>query len=442
MHFLSAGMSAVIWGSGQFRNRQWLKGLFFLFVQALLVFTELITGTWNVLTGVAEGHFRNCGFFIRGIWGLVTLGEIPRTSSQVKIYDHSTMLMIGGLVAITLLIPFGVIYVINIRDAYVTAKKLRQGERVSSLSSIKGAFERNFEYISISPGLILMTFISLLPVLFSLLVVFTNYNTNNIPPRNLIDWVGFRTFADIFQLPIWTGTFVYLFVWTVIWAFLAAFTSYGAGLLQAMMINSPLIRAKKFFRGIYMLPWAIPAYISLLTFKNAFHSAGPINRFLLELGAVDSPIPFLSSTGWARACLVIVNMWLGFPYFMALISGVIATINPEINEAAEIDGASSMQLFRKITFPYIISATAPQIIFSVTFNFNNFGAVFYLTGGGPSNPDLRFAGATDILISWIYKLTVDQRMYNYAAAMSIFIFILLATFSGLNLRRTRAFKED
>jgi arabinogalactan oligomer/maltooligosaccharide transport system permease protein len=272
--------------------------------------------------------------------------------------------------------------------------------------------------------------------------MFTNYNTNNIPPKNLVDWVGFKTLIDIVRLPIWSTTFVYLFVWTIIWAFAAALTGYFAGLFQAIMISSPLVKYKKLFRSIMMLPWAIPGYVSILTFRNALNAMGPINRYLTGAGIVENAIPFLSNVGWARACLILVNMWLGFPYFMALISGIISTIDSEMIEAAEIDGANSFQIFRSVTFPYIISATAPQIIFSVTFNFNNFSMVFYLTGGGPANANLRFAGSTDILISWIYKLTADPRMYNYAAAMSAFIFILLAVFSGLNLRRTRAFKED
>jgi arabinogalactan oligomer/maltooligosaccharide transport system permease protein len=373
---------------------------------------------------------------------VVTLGEIPRTNSRVLIYDHSTMLLITGLIAVLVLLLFLGAYVINVRDAYKTRKNMLAGKKTSSLASIREAFEKNFEYISISPGLVLMAFISFIPILFSFLVMFTNYNTNNIPPKNLVEWTGFKTLSDIVRLPVWSNTFIYLFVWTIIWAFAAAFTSYFAGLFQAIMISSPLVRAKKVFRGIMMLPWAIPAYVSILTFRNAFNAMGPINRYLANAGIIENPVPFLSDVGWARACLILVNMWLGFPYFMALISGIISTIDTEMFEAAEIDGANGFQIFRKITFPYIISATAPQIIFSITFNFNNFGIVFYLTGGGPANAGLRFAGSTDLLINWIYKLTADQRMYNYAAAMSAFIFILLAVFSGLNLMRTRAFKED
>jgi arabinogalactan oligomer/maltooligosaccharide transport system permease protein len=135
-------------------------------------------------------------------------------------------------------------------------------------------------------------------------------------------------------------------------------------------------------------------------------------------------------------------MWLGFPYFMALITGVMTTIPQEMYEAAQIDGANTWQQFRAITLPFVIASTAPQILMSVTFNFNNFNMIYFITGGGPANPAYQMAGSTDILISWIFKLTLDQRMYNFASALSILIFIIVASVSAWNLLRTRAFKEE
>jgi arabinogalactan oligomer/maltooligosaccharide transport system permease protein len=118
------------------------------------------------------------------------------------------------------------------------------------------------------------------------------------------------------------------------------------------------------------------------------------------------------------------------------------TIPQEQFEAAQIDGANVLQQFRSITMPFILSATAPQILMSLTFNFNNFGMIYFMTGGGPANPSYQMAGSTDILISWIFKLTIDNRMYNYASALSIMVFIVIASVSAWNLLRTRAFKED
>ncbi|ABX42668.1 carbohydrate ABC transporter permease [Lachnoclostridium phytofermentans] len=442
MKFLTAACSAVVWGSGQVINKQRLKGLMFFIVQAILVWVEMFTGTFAVITGRTEATFRNCGFFIKGIWGLITLGEIPRENSNVIVYDHSIMLLISGIIAATILLVFLFVYIWNIKDAYSTRKKMESDEVDSSIGYFKKLWNNSFEYIVIAPGLLMVAFIVVIPILFSLLVVFTNYNANFIPPKKIIEWTGFQTFRDIVTIKIWGTTFIKILIWTIVWAFLATFSSYTFGLLQAVLVNSKSTKFKKIWRGIFILPWAVPGLVSMLIFRAMLNHNGAVNAILLDLGLISEKIPFLSNTNWARFCLIMVNLWLGFPYFMMLISGVLTTIPEELYEAAQMDGANGFQLFRKISFPYIISATAPQIVMSVTHNFNNFGLIYFLTGGEPANPTYQMAGSTDILISWIFKLTLNQRMYNYAAAMSIFIFIVVASVSGFNLLRTRAFKED
>lgn len=442
MKFVTAICSAVIWGSGQIINKQRLKGLMFFIVQAILVWVEMSTGTFAVITGKVDMTFRNCGFFIKGIWGLVTLGEIPRENSSVLVYDHSVMLLISGLIAGMILLIFMLIYIWNITDAYKSRKKIEHGDAVSSIGYFKKLWHNSFEYIIITPGIVLVMFISILPILFSILVVFTNYNANFIPPRKIIEWTGFQTFKDIVTIKIWGSTFIKILIWTTVWAFMATFSSYIFGLLQAVLVNNKNAKFKRLWRAIYILPWAVPGFVSILVFRAMFNNNGAINGMLMDLGIISQRIPFLSNVNWARLCLLIVNVWLGFPYFMMLISGVLTTVSEESYEAAQIDGASDFQLFKYISLPNILSATAPQIVMSVTHNFNNFGMIYYLTGGGPANPKYQMAGSTDILITWIFNLTLNQRMYNYASAMSIFIFIVVASVSGFNLLRTRAFKEE
>ena len=442
MRIIVALCSAVVWGSGQVLNKQRIKGLVFFLLQAVFLFVEFSTGTLRVLTGQADPTFRNCGYFTKGLWGLLTLGDIPRAGSSTLIYDHSIMLMIGGIISTFILIIFLLLWVWNIKDAWSSRVRYERGERISSLDYVKGLWNKSFEYIMITPGAILVLFISVIPVLFSVVVAFTNYNLNTIPPRNLIDWTGLKTFADIIRIPIWGSTFLYIFLWTVAWAFLATFSAYTFGLLQAVLINAKGIRFKPAWRGLFILPWAVPGLVSLLVFRAMFNREGAFNQLLLNTGLIDQAIPFLSSAGWARTILVLTNVWLGFPFFMALISGVMTAISPELYEAVEVDGGNGWHKFRHISMPMILTATSPQIVMSVTHNFNNFGIVYFLTQGGPQNPRYQMAGSTDILITWIFKLTLDQRMYNYAAAISILIFIVIATVSGFNLMRTRAFRED
>jgi arabinogalactan oligomer/maltooligosaccharide transport system permease protein len=248
--------------------------------------------------------------------------------------------------------------------------------------------------------------------------------------------------VSIVKIQIWGSTFVKIFIWTVIWAFLATFTAYAFGMLQALLVRSKPVKFPKFWRGIYILPWAVPGIVSIMVFRTMFNQEGAINQLLLNAGLITTAIPFLSDPLWAKFTLVAVNIWLGFPYFMALITGVLATVPQELYEAAQLDGANSFQQFRIVSFPMIIASTSPQLLMSLTFNFNNFNMIYFLTGGGPPNPNFQMAGSTDILISWIFKLTLDQRMYNYASALSIFIFIIVASVSAWNLLRTRAFKEE
>jgi arabinogalactan oligomer/maltooligosaccharide transport system permease protein len=442
MPFIAALLSVFVWGAGQLFNKQWGKALFFFSVQALLVVIELATGTFKLITGQVDSHLRNAGFFIKGIWGLITLGEIPRTSSQVRIYDHSTVLMISGLLATVILLLFAIIYIWNIRDAYKTRKQIMEGTVQSSRAYFKHVMNYSFEYIAIAPGLTLVLLFTVVPLLFSAIVMFTNYNMFNIPPRNLVSWTGLQTIRDIISLPIWSRTFVGVAIWTVIWAFIATFSNYIVGFIQAVILSSKSIKFPKLWRGLYILPWAIPAFISMLLFRNLFSQRGGINQLLLSTGIIEQSIPFLSNANWARFTLVIVNIWLGFPYAMALISGIMTSLNQEMYEAADIDGASGFQKMSYLTVPSVLASVAPLLILSVTHNFNNFGIVFFVTGGGPANVNYVHAGSTDILISWIYKLTLDQRMFNYAAVMSILIFIVLATVAAWNMRRTRVFKED
>ena len=442
MALLEALLSAVVWGSGQLLNKQYAKAAFFFFIQLLFVGIELNTGSWAVITRQAEAHFRNSGMFTRGIWGLVTLGEIERTTSAVLIFDHSTMLMVSGLIAITVMLFFIAIYVWNIRDAYHTRIKLTMGSAESSLQYFKRFLTGTFEYIAIAPGVIIIVFFSFIPIIFVILTAFTNYNTHTIPPRHLVEWVGFQTFRNVFNVTAWNRTLIGVFGWTVAWAFIATFTSFIAGFVQALILSSKLVKFPKIWRGLFIIPWAVPTLLSALLFRNFFVSHGVVNTVLIELGMIEAPMSFFGSVMWSRLILIFVNIWLGFPYFMALISGIMSALNQEIYEAASIDGASSFQQIKSLTIPSVVAAIAPLIIMSAAHNFNNFNLIFFITEGGPSNVNFVMAGSTDLLITWVFRLTMDHRMFNVASVMSVFIFAVVASVSVWRLRRTRAFSEE
>lgn len=442
---IPAVASAMVWGAGQFINKQYIKGLVFFIIQLGIIMTELITGNFSIPFTCRE----NGGFFIKGIWGLITLGTKPRqlTLAGVTEGDHSIILMIQGIIVV--LISFLLIgaYVFNIRDAYQTKKKYNLTGHVESTGEyIKKLWSSTFHYIVLLPAILLLIFLSIMPILFSILTAFTNYTKSNMPPINLVRWVGLANFANLFKIPVWSKTFFGVLGWTVVWAICSTFTCFFGGLFQAVILNSKRVKFKKIWRGIYILPWAIPGMISLLVFRTMFNGQfGPVSQFLIDIGITNERISWFTDPNrpnLARFMAILINMWMGFPYYMALMTGIMTGISDELYEAAKIDGATSKDEFFKITLPLVLNAASPLLIMSFAGNFNNFSTIYFLTDGGPTNASYQFAGSTDILITWIFKLTVDNQLYNMAAVMSILIFIFIGGLSIWNLRRTKAFKED
>ncbi|PLO52425.1 sugar ABC transporter permease, partial [Klebsiella michiganensis] len=191
---------------------------------------------------------------------------------------------------------------------------------------------------------------------------------------------------------------------------------------------------------VFILPYAIPAFVTLLIFRLLLNGIGPVNSTLNSWG-IDS-IGFLSDPLIAKMTVIAVSVWVGAPYFMLLITGAMTNIPRDLYEASEVDGASKFQQFREITLPMVLHQVAPSLVMTFAHNFNNFGAIYLLTEGGPINPEYRFAGHTDILITWIYKLTLDFQQYQIASVISIIIFLFLSIFAIWQFRRMKSFKED
>lgn len=421
-------LSLLFMGLGQLYNRQIIKGIAYA---ALELYVLLY---WS-------------GPFAEAMRGLITLGEtVQERSARGTITvqgDHSIILMIQGIIFALVFLLFVAAYVYNIYDAYQTGKRRERGEQPRNFSeSLSYAWEKGFAYILLTPAFVFVLFTIILPLIFGVMIAFTNYSgPHHLPPRNLVDWVGFETFTSLIRMKAWSRTFFGVLGWTVVWATLATVTTYFIGLFYALILNHPRVRFKKFWRTLFILPWAVPAVVSLLIFRNLFNGEfGPINQYLKLIGL--EAIPWMSDPFWAKFAIIAVNLWLGFPYWMALMSGVLTNIDKDLYEAAEIDGAGTLQRFRSITLPLILYSTAPLLIMSFAHNFNNFNVIFLFNSGGPANPSYSFAGSTDILISWIYKLTLDQNKFNMASVVSIFIFVVVASFSIWNFRRTRAFKEE
>lgn len=175
--------------------------------------------------------------------------------------------------------------------------------------------------------------------------------------------------------------------------------------------------------------------------KNLLSDWGPINQLLQKWGLISQPLPFLSDGLWAKFSIIFVNMWIGIPVTMLIATGIIMNLPAEQIEAAEIDGANKLQIFKSITFPQILLIMTPTLIQQFIGNINNFNVIYLLTGGAPVSSKLYQAGETDLLVTWLYKLTVTAADYNLASVIGIIIFVLSAVFSLLAYTRTKSYKE-
>lgn len=383
---------------------------------------------------------------ITKITGVFTLGS-PKPNLSIKLRDNSMFMLIDGVITIAILVLFFILYYISVRSALASYKDFRIEKRLkSNRDFIKGLFGKAFPIFGLAPTVLLIVFFVIVPLVFSCLVAFTNYSTPaHIPPNNTVDWVGLNNFKNMFSgNSNWTQALGRVALWTFAWAILATFTTYFGGMIMAVILLDRKLKIAPLFRGIFILPYAIPSVVSMLVWRNLLNGfIGTVNRTLQTLGIIHGTIPWLSDPWMAKFTCVLINLWAGFPYFMLLVTGTMTAISADLYEAARIDGAGRFQLFRKITLPLVLYQTMPLIIMSFTFNFNNFGAIFFLTGGNPNIADstVTSAGGTDILATWIYKLTINMLRYNTASVLAIMIFIVLAPFAIFNFRRTRSFKE-
>lgn len=414
--YMAAILSAIYMGVGQLYNGQWAKGIIFILYHTFIALTSIPV-------------------LVKNLRGLITLGDTPMK-------DNSLFLLVYGIVSVLLLMVVIGIYVLNIRDAYKNGQLRDKGQKPAGfIRSVRNLFDTGYPYLILSPGLIALTAITFLPLVFSILIGFTNYDLYHSPPGNLMDWVGLKNFHQVLTEGSWARTFRNVLGWTVLWTVLSTVTSFGLGTLVAILLNNSRIRFKKVIRTVLIIPWAIPGFTSILVWRGLLNTNfGAINQLLAYLGI--PAIPWFENVFWARTALVLVNLWLGFPYNMILVTGILQSIPGDLYEAARVDGATGWQKFRQITLPLLLFSMAPLLIMQFAYNFNNFNIIYLLNDGGPAIFGQQGAGGTDILISWVFKLTFNLLKFNYASAISLIIFLIIAGLSVYNFRRTKSFQEE
>jgi len=252
-------------------------------------------------------------------------------------------------------------------------------------------------------------------------------------------YVGLRNFGRIIHSALIRDPFLKVFVWTLFFATAVVFISFALGLLLAITLNKPGLRFQRSYRAILVIPYAVPAFLALLVWQGLLNDDfGVVNHVF------HTSIPWLFNPWWARVSVILVSVWLTVPYFFLVCLGALQSIPAELVEAAEVDGGGAWQVFRKVTFPLLLITVAPLMIASFAFNFNNFNNIYLLTGGGPSMANSPIAGATDILISYTYKIAFASgkgQDYGLASAIAILIFVIVGTISAVSFSRTKALEN-
>ena len=293
-------------------------------------------------------------------------------------------------------------------------------------------------FIYQSPALISIFLLSIMPIGITFYYAFTNYNLNHLYDYK---FVGFDNFVQIISGPF-KSIFLPVLSWTIIFATVSTFGCFIIGLLIALLLNNPNMKEATIYKGILIIPWAIPGTIATLTWQGLLNeNYGGINLVLQKLHIISKAIPWFTDPTWARIGILTANIWLGFPYMMNICIGTLSQIPDNFYEAADIEGANWWQKFINITLPSIASTSYPLLISSFAFNFNNFGAAWLIMEGLPAKVGSHYAGYTDILISSTYKLAMQYNMYNIGSALSILIFIIIGSLSFVNLKLSGAFKE-
>ena len=427
-------LSYVIFGFGDIHKGKTYKGILYLLVEVLYFAFMIVFGFdklyWLPTLGIHERQvvYDDMGF----------PHETPGQNSML-------LLLYGTLTVVVTIVVFAV-YISNIKDAYRHQVMRENGEKPTTLKQdARDYLDGKYHITLLSFPILMIGVFNILPLIFMILIAFTNYDggKHNV----LFDWVGLDNFGNLFNVvnsAAKAKTFFGVAGWTLVWAIAATFSNYILGMIVALMINKKGIKLKSVFRTLFVITIAVPQFVSLLLMSQMLTQEGAFNILLGLISGTNPKIDFLGGSALsARLTVIIINCWVGIPYTILSMSGILMNIPEDLYESARIDGASPFKTFTKITLPYMIFVTTPQLITQFVGNINNFNVIFLLTGGRPSNPEYFGAGDTDILVTWLYNLSMgDKKDYGLASAIGILVFIICATLSLIVYNNSKSMKDE
>jgi arabinogalactan oligomer/maltooligosaccharide transport system permease protein len=424
-------ISFVVVGFGCIVRKQVVKGIIFLLVAVLLLYFIFSFG-WQFLRDLGTLGTNAGDERINPDTGLIEY-SLPDNSMLILLYSVMTLLVILLFIAL---------YYASVSACYKAQMLKKDGKPLPTFrEEVRYLLNEKYHITLLSLPTILAALFVVLPLVFMILIAFTNFDRNHQPPGNLFTWVGLDNFGDVFgSNPSKSYTFRHLLQWTVIWAVIATVTNYILGMLLAMLINKKGVRLKKLWRTVFVLTIAVPQFVSLLLMRRLFDDQGTVNIILEKL--FGTTVNFLSNATNARIMVILINVWVGVPYSMLITSGILMNIPQDLYESARIDGANPVKTFTKITLPYMLFVTAPYLITQFVGNFNNFNVIYLLTQGDPGNVRLYQAGDTDLLVTWLYKLTVNFQDYNLASVIGILVFVISAVLSLIVYNSSSSAKSE
>lgn len=426
-------LSTIIMGLGQVAHGKIVYGIFATLIELAFAAFCLFFAAPNLAKFSTLGTVQFETYFDPELFTNVT-----------NDYDHSFKILLYSIISIIIIVVFIVWWMNNIKSCYNLQKLKAEGKRIPGFKdSINSALNENYHRTLLAlPVLGIVTF-TIVPLIVMIAVAFTNYDQQHMPPNSLFTWVGLDNFKSLFSDSL-TITFGYSFIrilaWTLVWSVLATFTCYIGGILLALLINNKHTKAKKLWRLLFIIPMAVPQFVSLLLVRNFFANQGIVNTFCTNIGLTDllktiglvpsylDYIPFLTSPGWAMFTIIIINIWVGVPYLLLIATGILMNIPSDLYEAATIDGASPWQKFKTITMPYMLFVTGPYLVNSVVQNINNFNVIYLLTQDVYETTDqymaMSHAKEIDLLVTWLFRLTNDYYDYKMASVIGILVFIV------------------
>ena len=436
-------LSFIIFGFGNFYYGQILRGILFLVFEIVFIAYMLVPS--GGIYWLSKGNWFQLGETVGTVQGGFQYDPIFDTDVWVA-GDDSVKVMLYGLLTIIFIVAFVYTWRLQVSQCRTCMEITARGKKIKSAADdLRSVLDNDFHKTLLALPLGGIIVFTVLPIIYMVLIAFTSYDAAHDGYSNLFSWVGLEHFNEL--LNFGRGglglAFGEILSWTLMWAFFATFTNYFLGMFVAIMINKKGIKIKKFWRTVLVMTIAIPQFVSLLYVAKLFDSSGIIGKLILEWGWLpDSMIAANQLSLWqnpvsSKILLVIINIWVGIPYIMLMATGILMNIPADLYESARIDGANSIQQYTKITLPYMMFVMGPYLLTSFVGNLNNFNVIYLLTQNNQLiNTEIGTAGGvsvcyTDLLITWLYKMTLNsaETKYYMASVIGILVFVVVAVLS-------------